>query len=94
MNAYWIKFTDGTEACCEGGSEFDAQRIAEKLTGKTVADTPNSWTAGDVKPLPYPASPVIWQLDHPCHGKTPLFCYEPKQCAGRSSCPQRRGCVE
>lgn len=94
MNAYWLKFTDGSEACCEGHSEFDAQKIAEKLTGKTVADTPNKWTAGNVKPLPYPASPVIWQLDHPCHGKTPTFCHAPKQCKGRTACPQNYSCTE
>lgn len=94
MHAYWLKFTDGSEACCEGGSELDAQKIAEKLTGKTVADTPNKWTAGDVKTLPYPASPVIWRLDHPVGGKCPTFCHAPRECKGRTSCPQRYSCTE
>lgn len=94
MNAYWIKFTDGTEACCEGQTDFDAQRIAEKVSGKTVADKPNSWTAGNVTPLPYPASPVLWQLDHPVVGKCPTFCHAPKQCKGRTACPQNYSCTE
>jgi hypothetical protein len=94
MKAFWIKFTDGSEACCEGGSEYDAQMIAEKLTGKTVADKTSKWEAGNVKPLPYPASPVIWQLDHPVDGKCPHFCYAPKQCKGRTSCPQNYSCTE
>lgn len=94
MSAFWIKFTDGSEACCEGQSAFDAQKIAEKLTGKVVADTPNKWTVGNVKPLPYPASPIIWQLDHPVSGKCPLFCHSPKACVGKSSCPKNYACSE
>lgn len=94
MNAFWIKFADGSEACCEGQTAFDAQRIAEKLTGKTVADVPNKWTAGNVRQLPYPASPIIWQFDHPVSGKFPLFCHDPKNCAGRGSCPKNRACSE
>lgn len=94
MSAFWIKFTDGSEACCEGRSASDAQSIAEHLTSKTVADKPNKWTVGNVKSLPYPASPIIWQLDHPVSGKHPLFCHDPKNCAGRSSCPKNYACSE
>lgn len=94
MSAFWIKFTDGSEACCEGRSAFDAQSIAEHLTSKTVADKPNNGTVGNVKSLPYPASPIIWQLDHPVRGKHPLFCHDPKNCAGRSSCPKNYACSE
>lgn len=94
MNSFWIKFTDGSEACCEGGSAFDAKQIAEKVTGKTV-ESPSKWTAGpNVLCLPYPAHPAVWQLDHPVHGKTPMFCHAPQQCKGRTSCPQRHSCTE
>ena len=33
MMAYWIKFTDGSEACCEGrtGSEFAAKHIQKMV---------------------------------------------------------------
>jgi hypothetical protein len=94
MNAYWIKFSDGSEACCEGQNDYDARKIAEHVSGKTV-DSPTKWEAGpNVRSLPYPASPAVWQFAHPIHGVTPKFCYEPKKCAGRTSCPQRIGCVE
>lgn len=94
MRAYWLKFTDGCEACCEGQNELDAVRIAEKVVGKKV-DGATSYDAGpNVKPLPFPAAPVIWQFDHPVLGKTPDFCYSPKTCQGHTGCPQKRGCCE
>ena len=93
MNSYWIKFTDGTETCCQGETAYDARQIAEKLTGKTVEGP--KWDAGpNVQTLPYPASPVVWKFEHPIHGKTPNFCYAPKQCKGRTSCPQNYSCTE
>lgn len=93
MKAFWIKFTDGSEACCEGQTDFDAQCIAESISGKTVEGKKNSWTVGAVKPLPYPAVPLIWQFDHPVSGKCPPFCHSPKTCSG-SSCPKNRACSE
>lgn len=92
MNTFWLTFTDGSKGCCQGSNEFDAKMIAEKLTGKTVAG--GKYKDIEAKPLPYPANPIIWQLDHPCHGKTPAFCYKPNQCAGRTSCPQNRSCTD
>lgn len=89
MRAYWITFTDGSEGCCEGQSDYDVRRIAEHVTGKKI-----SIPSSAVAPLPYPASPLLWQFDHPVVGKTPPFCYEPRKCAGKSSCPQRRSCTE
>lgn len=92
MKGYWITFTDGSSGYCEGVSEFDAKQIAEKLTGKTVGGGP--WKDFTMKSLPYPAKPVIWQLDHPVTGKCPDFCHSPKQCAGKTACPQRYSCTE
>lgn len=92
MNGYWITFTDGSTGYCEGVSEFDAAKIAEKLTGKTVGGGP--YANFTMKPLPYPAAPVIWQLDHPVNGKCPAFCFRPRECAGKTSCPQSRACTE
>lgn len=91
MQGFWLKFTDGTSGYCEGSSAFDAKLIAEKLTGKTVSGPQYN---PDAKQLPYPALPIIWQLDHPVNGKCPAFCFAPNQCAGNSSCPQRRSCTE
>lgn len=92
MKGFWLTFTDGTKGYCQGQSPYDAVQIAEKLTGKTVA-VDNKWNP-TLPSLPYPATPVIWQLDHPVHGKTPSFCFRPEQCAGCTSCPQNRSCTE
>lgn len=89
MKAYWLTFTDGSKACCEGQSEYDAKIIAEKISGKTVAG--GKYDHIEAKGLPYPASPVIWQFEHPVSGKTPLFCFRPNECSG-SSCPRSRAC--
>lgn len=95
MQAYWLKFTDGSAACCEGVSAYDAQLIAEKLSGKVVEGGPFGADKNpNIKTLPYPASPCIWQHNHPVHGETPRFCYRPAQCAGSTSCPQRRSCCD
>lgn len=92
MNIFWLTFTDGSRACCEGENAYDAKRIAEKLTGKTVAG--GEFKDFAAKPLPYPAKPVIWQLDHPVNGKCPDFCYSPRKCAGHTACPQPYACSE
>jgi hypothetical protein len=92
MTAYWLTFTDGSKACCEGQSEYDAKLIAEKITGKTVAGGKYDNIAA-VK-LPYPASPAIWQFEHPIYGRTPTFCHSPEKCKGRGSCPQSYSCTE
>lgn len=92
MQGFWITFTDGSHGYCEGLNDYDAKVIAEKLTGKTVGG--GKWKDFTMKLLPYPASPIIWQLDHPVNGKCPAFCFKPEQCAGNTSCPQNRACTE
>lgn len=92
MRGFWITFTDGSTGYCQGSSEYDAKSIAEKLTGKKVGGGP--WKDFTMKPLPYPAAPIIWQLDHPVNGKCPAFCFKPHQCAGSTSCPQSHSCTE
>ena len=93
MNGYWIVFTDGSKGYCQGSSPHDAVRIAEHLTGKTAVVGPNKYSP-ELKALPYPATPVIWQLDHPVVGKTPTFCMSPDVCCGSTSCPRNRSCTE
>lgn len=92
MLGFWITFTDGSTGYCQGSSEYDAAKIAEKITGKTVGGGP--WKDFTMKPLPYPAHPIIWQLDHPVSGKCPAFCHKPNQCAGSTACPQSYSCTE
>lgn len=91
MKGFWLTFTDGSKGYCQGSSEFDAKQIAEKLTGKTVAG--GEYQDIEAKSLPYPASPIIWQLDHPVNGKCPAFCYQPNKCAGNSCCRQNPSCT-
>lgn len=92
MKGFWVTFTDGTQGYCEGESEYDAARIAEHFRpGKKVGGGP--YQDFTMKTLPYPASPVIWQNDHPIHGKCPPFCYRPEDCAGRASCPRDPSCT-
>jgi hypothetical protein len=94
MNNFWITFTDGSRAHCQGDSAYDAKVIAEKVTGKTVADCKNKWDTGSIKTLPYPAEPSVWKFEHPVHGKTPSFCHDPKNCCGKTACPKSYSCVE
>ena len=92
MKPWWITFTDGSKACCEGQSAYDVKRIAEHLTGKVVAG--GKYEDIEAEGLPYPASPIIWRFDHPVFGMTPTFCFRPNECAGRSACPQGRSCTD
>lgn len=91
MQGFWLTFTDGSSGYCEGNGEYDAKTIAEKLTGKTVGG--GKFKDIEAEKLPYPANPVIWQLDHPVNGKCPAFCYKPGQCKGKTSCPQSPSCT-
>lgn len=93
MLGYWLTFTDGSKGYCEGQSAFDAVQIAEKITGKSAVVGANKYQP-EVQTLPYPAHPVIWQLDHPVHGKTPEFCTRPEECCGMAWCTQRVSCTE
>lgn len=94
MQAYWLKFTDGSTGHCEGQTAFDAVRIAEHFTGKTVDDKNLSTGESEVvKKIPYPASPMIWQFEHPVYGKTPAFCYRGSLCHGRGACPGNPSCT-
>lgn len=92
MKTFWLTFTDGSQGCCQGENEYDAKTIAEKLTSKTVAG--GRYRDIDAKRLPYPAMPVIWTFNHPALGACPPFCYTPRECAGKTSCPKSHACSE
>lgn len=85
MRAYWLKFEGKPAGCVEAASEEDAKRIGAEAMGVAVLECSS---------LPYPANPRINKHIHPGHGPCPSFCYSPEQCKGRTSCPQRIGCVE
>jgi hypothetical protein len=94
MQGFWITFTDGSEGYCEGNTAHDAMKIAEHFTKKTVKVLNGNQWDPDIPRLPYPARPVIWQFEHPVHGKCPPFCYSPKSCKGNTSCPKDYACSE
>lgn len=100
MTAYWITFDDGSSGCCEGEGPYDAIIIAQKISGKKVVlpDGKHLYSDGVAeeiaKPLPYPASPIIWQFNHPVSGLTPPFCHSPKKCVDQGRCPQERSCCD
>ena len=93
LRGYWITFTDGSSGFCEGMGAWDAVRIAETLTGKKAVIGDDQWNP-DIPRLPYPANPIIWQLDHPVSGRCPAFCYDPHKCKGNTSCPKLSACSE
>jgi hypothetical protein len=93
MKGYWLTFTDGSKGYCEGQNPYDAVKIAQKLTGKIVVhENEGDKYTPELKSLPYPADPIIWQFDHPVNGKCPAFCFQPNSCAGRTACPRPRAC--
>lgn len=98
MQTYWLKFTDGTTGHCEGQSAYDAVRIAEFITKKTVAvearDKYRPEHSEAVKILPYPSRPMIWQFEHPIYGKTPTFCHGGAKCHNKKACPQSYSCCD
>ncbi len=90
MKTYWMKFTDGSDGNCQGQNAYDAVRIAEHFTGKTVDVGEHKYSpekSENVKSLPYPAGKTIWKFNHPIFGETPSFCFGGAECRGRGSCP-------
>lgn len=85
MRAYWLKFNDRLPGCVEANNEDDAKSVAKEATGSEPTSC---------QTLPYPAEPRINRHKDPKYGACPSFCYEPKKCAGVTSCPQNYSCVE
>jgi len=83
MQGFWITFENGDAGYCDAETAEAATEKASELTGKT---------AKSVETLPYPATPIIWQKESE-YGPCPAFCYQPRKCAGRTSCPTRPSCT-
>lgn len=75
---YWVSFSDQKPGCIEAESPDEAKQVGDKLGAVTT-----------IERLPYPANPRLGE-----RSETPSFCYEPRKCAGWTSCPQRYSCVE
>ena len=77
---FWVTITGHSPVCVEAVSHEEACAIASKETGMDAASA---------KILPYPAEPRIGEKT-----SCPSFCYRPRECAGRTSCPQSYACSE
>lgn len=80
MSGYWITFQNGDAGYCEGDNAVEAAKTAAALRQQIVSTC---------KSLPYPAKPIIAQTSN-----CPPFCYKPRECQGRTACPQRYACSE
>ena len=82
----WVTFKDGTAGYVEAKTSDEAMRIGSEKTGKEAVKA---------EQLPYPSRPIIFQgPGDPKYGPCPPFCYTPKQCVGRGSCPHSYACSE
>lgn len=82
----WVTFNDGYAGYVEADSEARAMDIGKEKTGKEPVKA---------EQIPYPAKPIIFQgPGNPKYGPCPPFCYTPKQCIGRGSCPHEYACSE
>lgn len=80
LKPFWVTFSGSVKAgCVEAYTEKEAQEQAAKLGGVVT-----------LKELPYPADPRLSEAKSDC----PPFCYSPRQCQGRTACPQSYACSE
>lgn len=95
--SWWVTFADGSQGCIEApvGHEcehsWDDKAKSEMLT---LAAEIKGVDATKIEPLPYPAKPRLNPQKHEKFGVIPSFCFTPRECAGRGSCPKRYSCVE
>lgn len=83
---FWVTFKGHKPGCVEAPTLLEAATEAQRITNGSAVET--------CQRLPYPATPRLNQYVDPQHGVTPAFCYRPQECQGRTSCPQRRSCVD
>lgn len=90
--SYWVTFVDGTEGCVE--FQFDApEPTADRLERvKRLTEQELGRTVSKVDTLPHPANPRLIKVVHEKYGACPSFCFQPRQCVGRSSCPRPYAC--
>ena len=69
----------------EASGVTECIKLAEELRGDKVTQ---------IRRLPYPAMPRLTNHVQPTGDVTPAFCYRPEQCAGNTSCRQRRSCTD
>lgn len=77
---YWVEFAQRSAVCVEANDPLEATDTAKAATGALPTT---------VRVLPYPAEPRIGERTD-----CPAFCYRPRDCAGRTACPQGYACSE
>lgn len=82
---FWVKFSGHPAGTVEAANADLAKTIGNEKTGKLAVSA---------AALPYPASPIIFQRTDGPYGPCPPFCFQPEQCAGKSSCPRPRACSD
>ncbi|MNF99067.1 hypothetical protein D3C84_819530 [compost metagenome] len=85
VSAWWVKSETGRQGCIEALNEDEARLIGAAIMGDPIDECDK---------LPYPAQPRLNAYQHPVHGVTPSFCYDPTSCKGRGCCPKNYSCTE
>ena len=90
---YWITFADGTHGCLETPIDYEQSDPDQRRTDMLALATEiKGVEATEIRSLPYPANPRLNRQEHQGSGACPSFCFQPHQCAGRTSCPLRYAC--
>lgn len=84
LSPYWATF-ERTAGCIEAISEADAKEQAV-----AISSLKNLGPLATLNRLPYPAMPRLSEKRSTCHD----FCHSPRQCQGRTACPQSYACSE
>jgi len=84
---WWVTYTDRSTAFMLARDMTHDQALVQ-----AQQDAPTGKAVATVATLPYPPRGLSSD-EYPPHG-FPGFCYRPSQCAGTTSCPNRRSCTD
>lgn len=84
---WWVTYTDRSEAFMLARNATQEQALVQ-----ATRDAPQGKQVELVRTLPYPPRQLSTE-EYPPHG-FPGFCHRPRQCAGSTSCPNRRSCTD
>jgi len=74
---WWIKAENGKSGTIAADGIDHAKTKGAEIIGSPIESAAT---------LPYPATPMLEELE------CPPFCYSPRECAGRMSCPHSWAC--
>lgn len=92
--SWWVTFSDGSQACLDTPRGYDQSRQGDvrRADMLALAAEIKGIEATEIATLPYPARPRLNAQVYDDGSSCPSFCFTPKECAGRTSCPRRRAC--